>query len=164
MASATGARVARRSERCSVPFRSVPLRSAPHLDRRNCTASAHPRTDPPSWGAHVLGGYLFSTWRLAIVVRTLPVSRVCDMGRCRSSRRRTLLMALSRRVHVLAGAVRPDSPLILHFPSEELRDQPNSRGTVDARNDVDGGDRHSSAGVSSRFAESLRGVQQALSQ
>ena len=44
-------------------------------------------------------------------------------------------------------AVRPDWPLILHFSSEELRDHPSSRGTVDARNEVDGGDRHRSAGV-----------------
>ncbi len=62
------------------------------------------------------------------------------------------------------GAVRLDSPLILHFPSEELRDHPSSRGTVDARNDIDGGDRHRSAGVCSSFAENLRGVEQAVSQ
>lgn len=34
---------------------------------------------------------------------------------------------------------------------------------VNSRNDIDGGDRPRSAGVSSRFAENLRGVEQALS-
>ncbi len=62
------------------------------------------------------------------------------------------------------GAAWPPSPLMLHFPSEELRDHPSLRGTVDARNDIDGGDRHRSAGVSSRFAQNFRGVEQALSQ
>lgn len=60
--------------------------------------------------------------------------------------------------------VRPDSPQILHFPSEEFRVHPSSRCILDAMNVIDGGDRSRSDGVCSRFAKKLRVVKQAFSQ